>query len=142
MKKSFLAKTFILIIILLVFFNLYLYFDNKKILEVYNIPSDIHITQNRTAFELSKDNTLHFGSIPYNGSFSATRIITFNNTYPYNIKVYLLNKNLDKNILVSFSENKFILKPGETKKIVIETTPSNASINTYYWNTTVIIKKV
>ncbi len=138
MKKRLLATILTSIIILLLLFNLYLYLDSKKVLEVYNINADVNITYNKTAFKLTKDNILHFGSLPYTGKFSSTRTLTFNNTYPFDIKVFLKNNGPE---WVYFSNNNFILKPNENKSIDVIINPKNVTTKLYSWNITVIIKK-
>ncbi len=137
-KKNFIIILLAIIIILL-FFNLYLYFDSKRVLEAYNINADINITYNKTAFKLTKDNTLHFGSLPYKGSFSSTRTLSFKNTYPFKIKVFLKNNGPE---WVYFSKNNFVLNPKESINVDVIVNPKNVSIKVYSWNITVIIKKV
>ncbi len=138
MKKKLLATILTFIIILLLLFNLYLYLDSKKVLEVYNIKADVNITYNKTAFKLTEDNILHFGSLPYKGSFSSTRTLNFNNTYPYDIKIILKNNGPE---WVYFSNNNFIIKKNETKKVDVIINPKNVTTKLYSWNITVIIKK-
>ncbi len=134
--KKILYYSFTIIVLVLIIINVFLYFDNKKVLEVYNVNADVNITNNKTAFKLTNDSTLHFGSIK--NTFSSNRFIKIKNTYPFDIKVFLTHNGKS---WVYIDNSSFLLKPNESKTITLTVNPYNETLGFYEWNFTVLIKK-
>lgn len=105
-------------------------------LDADRFEADITI-DSRTAFKLTDDGYMHFGTIDTPNS--ATRAITVENirTQPITATVYI-----DGPQWLTVSENKVWLQPGEVREIVFTADPTNETeYGHYLWNITVVYRR-
>lgn len=105
-------------------------------LDADRIEADITI-DSRTAFKLTNDSFMHFGTI--DTANSATRAIIIENirASPITATVYI-----DGPQWLTVSENRIRLDPGESREVVFTADPTNDTAYGHYgWNITVVYRR-
>ena len=105
-------------------------------LDVNRVQADITI-DSQTAFKLTNDSFMHFGTIDLDNS--VTRAITIENIRdtPITATVYIEGPSW-----LTVSENRIRLEPGDVREVVFTADPSeDVAYGHYLWNITVVYRR-
>lgn len=105
-------------------------------LDVKHLHADITIGH-KTAFELTNDSYLHFGTIGLTNAATRSITITDIRSRPITATVYI-----DGPGWLSVSENPIRIRPGVTKNVTFTAQPTpDTAYGHYAWNVTVVYRR-
>lgn len=105
-------------------------------LDVQNVRADITIGH-KTAFRLTNDSIMHFGTIGLTNTATRSITITDIRSHPISATIYTQGPGW-----LTVSSNRILIKPGRTTNVTFTAAPPNGTAyGNYSWNITVVYRR-